>query len=166
MQERNDTVRDWSAGGFHVSLPNDRQILMTRSFGAARALVFEAWTRPEHVSRWWDPAGTPLQACDIDLRPGGRFRFVHQGGHEFAGVYEEISAPECLVMRVDFAFGRSATSTLLFTDQGPRTGFSMTIDCAMREDRDRLLAMRVDEGTGRTLANLDRHVQSLDGEPT
>ncbi|WP_299787794.1 SRPBCC domain-containing protein [Ramlibacter sp.] len=139
---------------------------MTRFFGAPRTLVFEAWTQPQHVSRWWDPIGTPLQACEIDLRPGGRFRFVNpssSGGHEFTGVYQEIAPPERLVMRVDLAVGRSATSTLLFTDQGTCTGFAMTIDCALPEDRDSLLAMRVDEGTGRTLANLDRLVRSLQG---
>jgi uncharacterized protein YndB with AHSA1/START domain len=167
MQARNDTTQAAPApGDFQVTLPNHRQILITRTFGAPRALVFQAWTQPEHARQWWDPTGTPLQACEIDLRPGGRFRFVHaasSGSHEFVGVYEEVSPPECLVMRVEFAFGRSATSTLLFTDDGSRTGFSMTMDCALREDRDALLAMRVDEGTGRTLANLDRHVRSLQG---
>jgi uncharacterized protein YndB with AHSA1/START domain len=151
-------------GGFDVSLPSDRQILMTRTFGAPRAVVFEAWTRAEHVRQWWDPSGAPLQHCTIDLRPGGRFRFVHQaslGGHAFEGVYEQVSPPERLVLRVEFAGGKAVTSTLVFTDQGSRTGFAMTMDCALREDRDMLLAMKVDEGTGRTLANLEQFLLSL-----
>src|SRR3954471_6577260 len=61
-----------------VTLPSDREIVITRSFDAPRALVFEAWTRPEHVAQWWDPSGAPLAACEIDLRPNGAFRFVNQ----------------------------------------------------------------------------------------
>ena len=53
-------------------------IMLTRTFAAPREQVFEAWTRPEHVACWWDPAGTRLAECEIDLRPGGAFRFVNQ----------------------------------------------------------------------------------------
>src|SRR5271155_3984325 len=75
-------------------------IVLTRMLAAAREQVFEAWTRPEHVTRWWDPAGPPLSECEIDLRPGGAFRFVTQHSpddHEFAGVYREIAPPDYLV---------------------------------------------------------------------
>jgi uncharacterized protein YndB with AHSA1/START domain len=67
-------------------------IVLTRMFAATREQVFEAWTRPEHVTCWWDPTGRPLAECEIDLRPGGTFRFVNQqsaGAHDFAGVYRE-----------------------------------------------------------------------------
>jgi uncharacterized protein YndB with AHSA1/START domain len=57
--------------------PGSRNIVLTRIIGTPRAQVYEAWTRPEHVTRWWDPAGKPLAACIIDLRPGGAFRFVN-----------------------------------------------------------------------------------------
>src|SRR6478752_7444410 len=88
-------------GGASVTLPSDRAILINRTFDAPRALVFEAWTNPKHVARWWDPGRVPLDVCEIDLRPGGAFRFVHGGTsamkHEFAGVYREIDPPSRLV---------------------------------------------------------------------
>ena len=55
-----------------LTTPSDREIVITRTFDAPRALVFDAWTRPEHVGRWY---GT-LSVCEIDLRPGGAWRYV------------------------------------------------------------------------------------------
>src|SRR4051812_13042023 len=102
-----------------VTLPSDREIVITRSFDAPRALVFEAWTRPEHVAQWWDPSGAPLAACEIDLRPNGAFRFVNQsqGGveHQFSGTYSEVSAPARIVFRTPpSGFGSGSTGTLEF----------------------------------------------------
>src|ERR1700744_680060 len=74
-------------------------IRFVRNFDAPAALLFEAWTRPEHLSCWWDAAGGKLSVCEIDLRPGGSFRFVSPGRPDmpFAGVYLEISPPHLLV---------------------------------------------------------------------
>jgi len=75
-------------------------IVLTRTFTAPREDVFEAWTQPEHVACWWDASGARLSLCEIDLRPGGAFRFVHQGQPDvppFSGVYREIVPPEKLV---------------------------------------------------------------------
>jgi uncharacterized protein YndB with AHSA1/START domain len=70
-------------------------IKLTRNFDAPRAEIFEAWTNPEHVACWWDPAGEPLAACEIDLRPGGSFKFVTKDHPDmpFAGTYREIAPP-------------------------------------------------------------------------
>jgi uncharacterized protein YndB with AHSA1/START domain len=67
-------------------------IRLKRTFAAAPQVIFEAWTRPEHVACWWDAAGEPLTACEIDLRPGGAFKFVVRSHPEmaFAGIYQEI----------------------------------------------------------------------------
>jgi uncharacterized protein YndB with AHSA1/START domain len=51
-------------------------LVLTRVVAAPREQVFEVWTRPEHVTCWWDPTGHPLKECEIDLRPAGAFRFV------------------------------------------------------------------------------------------
>ena len=53
-------------------------IRLTRVFDAPRAQIFEAWTRPEDVTCWWDAAGERLAVCEIDLRPGGYFQICHQ----------------------------------------------------------------------------------------
>jgi uncharacterized protein YndB with AHSA1/START domain len=85
-------------------------IILTRTFSAPRERVFEAWTRPEHVAQWWDPAGERLTECVIDLRPGGVFKFVNKGSADappFGGVYREIAPPEQLVFEAMGAVGES-----------------------------------------------------------
>ena len=150
--------------GATIALPSDRDIVITRVFDAPRTAVFEAWTTAEHVARWWDPSRKPLAACEIDLRPGGAFRFVHAGpsgpGHAFAGTYREIEPPSRLVFTTPSPSGATSTGTLLFTTQGEATLLTMTIACASAADRDALLAMRVDAGTARTLDNLDDYLRT------
>ena len=88
---------------FKVSTPSDREIRMTRLFDAPRQLVFDAMTKPEHVRRWWGcfSEGHSVTVCEIDLRVGGAWRFVHRGPEgeypAFYGVYKEIDAPGRLV---------------------------------------------------------------------
>jgi uncharacterized protein YndB with AHSA1/START domain len=88
-------------GSAVITLPSETEILITRSFDAPAALVFEAYTTPELVKRWWGFADAEWLVCDIDLRVGGRWRFVtrEQGGFEvaFHGEYREIDAPHRLV---------------------------------------------------------------------
>src|SRR5271156_2808106 len=83
-------------------------IRLTRDFDAPRAEIFDAWTKPEQVTSWWDAAGEPLAACEIDLRPGGAFKFVAKGRAEmpFAGIYREIAAPDRLIFEALGATGR------------------------------------------------------------
>ena len=84
-----------------VTLPSDREIVMTRSFDAPPRLVFDAWTRPEHFKHWFGCRHSTLLVCDIDLRLGGAYRFVMAGEdgrvHTMHGVYREIIPPSCLV---------------------------------------------------------------------
>jgi uncharacterized protein YndB with AHSA1/START domain len=81
--------------------PDNREATATRVFDAPRELVFEAMTNPEHVMRWYGPRDTQLTSCEIDLRPGGRFRFVMAGPENtafaFSGVYQEVVRPERVV---------------------------------------------------------------------
>lgn len=150
-------------GGATITLPSAREIVITRRFDAPRALVFEAWTAAEHVARWWDPSGVPLAACEIDLRPGGAFRFVHAApagrGHAFAGTYHAIEPPARLVFTTPSPSGATSTGTLEFSAHGDTTLLTMTIACVSAADRDALLAMRVDAGTARTLDELDAYLR-------
>ena len=145
-------------GSATVTLPSEREIVITRVFDAPPRLVFAAWTTAEQVARWWDPNRVPLAACEIDLRVGGEFRFVHAGasgpGHTFAGTYREIEPPSRLVFTTRAPSGGTSTGTLMFSARGKTTLLTMTIACATAADRDALLAMRVDAGTARTLDNL------------
>ena len=147
-----------------ITTPGDRQIVVTRIFDAPRAIVFEAWTKAEHVTHWWDPSGVPLAVCEIDLRPNGAFRWVNRApdggeGHSFSGTYREIVPPERLV------FGDPSRpeqgATLVFTEKGEKTKLTLTIECASRKDRDALLQMRVDAGTAQTLENLAAYLPTI-----
>jgi uncharacterized protein YndB with AHSA1/START domain len=149
-----------------ATTPSDREIVITRMFNAPRTLVFEAWTRPEHVARWWDPGGEPLSSCEIDLRPNGVFRFVNRGPdgveHPFTGTYHEISAPERLVFTTRVSpSGNESVGTLVFTEHQGTTTLTMTIACKSKADRDAMLAMRIDAGTVRTLDNLAEYLSTI-----
>ncbi len=146
---------------FHVTTPTDREIVMTRCFDAPRALVFEAWTRAEHVKHWWDPSGAPLAVCEIDFRLNGTFRWINSGAsgveHPFTGVYREISEPERLVFTVGNQASQSV-ATLLFREDKGGTTLTITIQCESMEERDAMLRMGIDTGTAQTLKNLAEYL--------
>jgi uncharacterized protein YndB with AHSA1/START domain len=88
-------------GSAVLTLPSDTEILITRSFDAPAELVFRAYTTPELVRRWWGFETSEWLVCEVDLRVGGRWRYVtrEEGGFEvgFHGEYREIDAPRRLV---------------------------------------------------------------------
>jgi uncharacterized protein YndB with AHSA1/START domain len=148
-----------------ITTPSDREIVIERVFDAPRTLVFETWTKPEHVTHWWDPSGAPLAVCEIDLRPNGAFRFVNSGPqgakYPFTGFYREITPPSRLVMGGASAMNGESSCVLVFSEQDDKTTLTMTFSCQSKADRDALLQMRVDEGTARTLDNLDRYLRAI-----
>jgi uncharacterized protein YndB with AHSA1/START domain len=151
-------------GPVTITTPSDRQIVVTRLFDAPRALVFEAWTKAEHVAHWWDPSGVPLAVCEIDLRPNGVFRWVNRSpdggeGHTFTGNYREIVPPERLTFTPPSS--PEQVSTLVFTEEGKKTRLTITIECATKEERDAMLRMGVDAGTAQTLANLAAYLPTI-----
>lgn len=132
----------------------DRQtftIRMERRVESTPARVFEAWTQPEQVAAWWDPAGERLVVCEIDLRPGGAFSFASRSHRDmpFAGIYREIVAPERLVFDAMGATGR-----VLLEEAAGGTHMAVEITCQSTEHLDQFMKMGVHEGTSRTLDNL------------
>ncbi len=79
----------------------DREITATRIFDAPRELVWQAWTDPEHLARWWGPEGFSNPVCEVDLRPGGAIHIVMRAPdgaeHPMRGIFREIAKPERLV---------------------------------------------------------------------
>jgi len=131
-------------------------IVLFRTFSAPRDDIFEAWTKPEHVSRWWDPSGVPLLGCEIDLRPGGAFKFVNQGPPgvpPFSGIYREIAPPERIVFEAMGAIG-----TVLLKDVDGATYMTVSIACGSAAHLDQFLQMGVDVGTSQTLDNLVHYI--------
>ena len=91
-----------NSDSFKVTTPSDDEISLTRLFDAPRELVFEAMTQPQHVKEWWGCLGEgySVPVCEIELRPGGRWRFVNEhpnGTAAFHGEYREITPPSRLV---------------------------------------------------------------------
>ena len=93
-------------GVTHYATPTDQEIVITRVVDAPRRVVFDAWTKPEHVQKWMlGPPGWSMPVCEIDLRNGGRWHFVWRktGGEEMdmSGLYREVVPPERLSLAPD-----------------------------------------------------------------
>jgi uncharacterized protein YndB with AHSA1/START domain len=143
--------------------PSDREIQMTRIFDAPRELVFEACTNPEHVPHWFGPRGWSLPVCEIDLRPGGAWRYVLRGpnGEEMgmSGVYQEITAPQRVVSTESFDdYPGESINTLTLTEEEGKTRYTVTVLYASKETRDAVLASGMSEGASETLERLAEHL--------
>jgi uncharacterized protein YndB with AHSA1/START domain len=120
--------------------PDNREATATRVFDAPRELVWEVMTSPEHVKHWYGPRSTELVSCEIDLRPGGRFRFVMRvpdgTEHGFAGVYREVVRPERIVNTWGWEGmpGHEALETAVFEEADGRTMVRLSIVFPTVED--------------------------------
>jgi uncharacterized protein YndB with AHSA1/START domain len=150
-----------------VSTPSDREIVMTRTFDAPRHLLFEAHSKPEHISRWWGRQGSTMTHCEMDFRPGGRWRFVvrEPEGDEnaFRGEFREIVAPERIVWTFEWEGlpGHVTVETLTFEEHEGKTLLKTTSVFDTVEDRDGMLQSGMEEGAGETWDRLAEYAQSL-----
>jgi uncharacterized protein YndB with AHSA1/START domain len=117
-----------------IPMADERDLVIMRVFDAPRSLVFEAWTQPEHLARWWGPQGFVNVAWEIDVRPGGAWfrRMQAPDGTLFTkrGVYREVVPPERLVFTyvneaADGTPGRETLVTVTFEEQGARTRLTL-----------------------------------------
>jgi uncharacterized protein YndB with AHSA1/START domain len=118
----------------HQAEPADRVLVMTRVFDAPRSLVFAAWTRPEHLVRWFGPRGFTLPHFKADIRPGGSYRICMRSpegkDHWLRGEYREVVAPEWLVFthaweRPDGTTSPDTEVRVTFSDQEDKTKVTM-----------------------------------------
>jgi uncharacterized protein YndB with AHSA1/START domain len=147
--------------------PSDRVIEMTRLFDAPRELVFEAFTNPEHVPHWFGPRGWSVPVCEIDLRPGGAWRYVLRGPNDeemgMSGVYQEITPPERVVTTESFDdYPGESLNTLALTEEDGKTRYTVTVLYADKETRDAVLASGMSEGAAETLERLAEHLETLE----
>lgn len=137
-----------------VTQSGDRDLIVIRVFDAPRDLVFQAMSQPALVRRWMlGPPGWTMPVCEIDLRPGGKFRYVwrKENGVEMGmgGVYLEVQAPERTVHEEVFDedwTGGPARITTLLAEVGGVTTMTMTIQYASPEGRARALATPMLDG--------------------
>ena len=153
---------------FTVTTPSDQEIRMTRLFDAPRHLVFEAMTRPEHVRRWWGCLGDgySVPVCEIDLRPGGRWRFVNRhpkGEAAFHGEYREVDPPGRVVFTEifeDFPDVVSVVTAELVEESG-RTRLTATVRYPSKDVRDMVIATGMSRGAGISYDRLEDLVAEL-----
>jgi uncharacterized protein YndB with AHSA1/START domain len=146
-------------GTLKVTTPTDREIVMTRVFDAPRHLVWDAFTRPDLLRRWFGPRGWALVVCEVDLRVGGGFRFVLRGpdGQEMGmrGVYRELVPPERSVHVESFDdYPGEAQVTAVFVEQGGQTTLTATVLYPSREVRDLVLQSGMEHGAAESYDKL------------
>jgi uncharacterized protein YndB with AHSA1/START domain len=143
------------SGKATVTLPTDEQILITREFDAPRHLVYKAWTTPELVRRWWAGQRGEMKVVEIDLRVGGRWRYVMvaNGGFEvaFHGEYRELVPDERIVTTEVFetpgvSDDDAALNIVTFTETGGRTTLSLLAQAVNREQRDAIINSGMEAG--------------------
>ena len=151
-----------------VTLPTDRQILVTREVDAPKHLVYRAWTEPELVRRWWHAGRGEVTAAEIDLRVGGTYRFaaVTPDGMEvaFRGEYREI-VPEERIVSTEVYEGAPASegtvNTLTLDENDGRTTVTILIEAKSKEERDAIIASGMEDGLQDALDLLEEVAQSL-----
>jgi len=157
------------AGKLEITTPSDREIAMTRTFDAPRRLVFDAFTRPELIQRWLGVrAGWTMPVCEVDLRVGGKYRYVWRGpkGNDMGmgGVFREIVAPERIVATEKFDdswYAGEAVDTTVFVEKGGRTTVTMTVRYESKAARDGVLATPMATGVAESYDKLAEYLASV-----
>jgi uncharacterized protein YndB with AHSA1/START domain len=161
-----------NSGTATVTLPTDEQILITREFDAPKDLVYKAYTTPELVRRWWHAERGEVTTCEIDLRVGGKWRYVMvaDGGLEvgFHGEYREIAPNEKLVSTEVYEGmpqgdepEQGTLNTVTFTEADGRTTLTILVDAPSKEIRDAIIASGMEDGLQDALDLLEQVAVSL-----
>ena len=146
-----------------VTKPSDREVCFTRRFQAPRALVFKTFTEPAWLERWMiGPDGWTMSVCEVDLKPGGRFRYAwtKPGGKEMGmgGTYVEVTPPSRMVhvelFDEDWTGGETTVTTEL-ADVDGATLMTMTVVYSSQAARDGALESGMTSGMEMSYARLD-----------
>jgi uncharacterized protein YndB with AHSA1/START domain len=157
-----------SSGTATVTLPTDEQILITREFNAPKHLVYRAWTTPELVKRWWSGHRGEMKMAEIDLRVGGRWRYVMvaEGGFEvaFHGEYREIVPNERIVSTEVYEGmpeAEPALNIVTFTEVDGRTTLTLLMELTSKESRDLVIDYGMEVGMQEQMDLLEQIAVSL-----
>ncbi|HEV8409590.1 MAG TPA: SRPBCC domain-containing protein [Gemmatimonadaceae bacterium] len=167
----------------NASNHSDREIVITRTFNAPRALVWDAWTDPKMFVHWWGPFPTVNPECEMDLRPGGAFRWVMMSpdGQRYpvTGIYKEIVKPERIVYTNNLADNPPAWHdqlnalrgapkgsivpdgivTVIFADENGKTRLTITTLFDSAATAEAFRGMQMVQGWGMSLDRLGRVVE-------
>lgn len=147
---------------------SDRELVVTRTFDAPRALVWKAWTDPAHVGQWWGPNGFTTTTYESDVRPGGVWRYMMHGpdGTDYPNLvtFAVVEEPE----RLEYAHGTDDTvpelfrTTVLFEEAGGKTTITMRLLFRTREERDQIVeASGAVDGANQTLGRLAEYLETM-----
>src|SRR5271170_209912 len=145
---------------------SERELVLTRTFNGPARIVFEAWTKPELLKRWWVPksAGVSLLSCELDVRVGGRYRFelghVDSKPMAFFGRYIEV-IPHSRLVWTNEESEDGAVTTVTFEEKGGKTLLVMHELYPSREALDRTIA-GMEGGMRETFEQLDELLVTLD----
>ncbi|HTS48465.1 MAG TPA: SRPBCC family protein [Bryobacteraceae bacterium] len=150
----------------NLTLPSDREISMTRVFNAPARVLFDVWTKPEHVRKWYGVRQTTVTVCDIDLRVGGAWRWVvSRNGMDiaFSGVFREIDPPRRLQRTEVFEAmpGAESLVTLTFDEKDGQTTLTINMLFQSKQDRDGALKSGMELGIKECFQKIDDLVATL-----
>lgn len=161
-------MKQTGLGTLEATAPGDREIVLKRVFDAPCQRVYDAYTRPEVMKRWFAPRGWTLATCENDLRPGGAFRFVWRSadGKEMTirGAYREVVPPARLVHTETFDdpwYPGEALATTVLSEAGGRTTLTTTMLYDSREIRDAVFRSGMDRGVAHCYEQLDQVLAAL-----
>ncbi|MBK8338870.1 MAG: SRPBCC family protein [Flavobacteriales bacterium] len=162
---RRTSTKSSASNKVKVVPKGDREFVITRSFAAPRALVFDAISKPEMVKQWLHgPPGWTLSVCEIDLRVGGKYRYVWSNsagadkGMGMCGVYKEVKRPERIVNTEKFDpawYAGEALSTMMLTETKGITLMTLTARYGSKKTRDEILASPMEGGLEFSYQELD-----------
>ena len=145
----------------NISFPSDTEVLMTRSFEAPRSVVYECFTKCEHLAKWW---GWGLIDCEMDLRVGGKWKRITRSpdGQEtvFNGEYKEIAPNERLSYTMNMPYTPELLETIILEDQDNATKVSTLVKWPSKEMRDGA-APHMEKGAGAAYDKLEELLTSL-----
>ena len=152
-----------------VTLPSATEILITRDFDAPKHLIYQAWTTPELIRRWWSANRGEVTVADVDLRVGGRWRWVMiaEGGFEvgFHGEYHELVPDERIVCTEVYEgmpeVDAEALNTLTLAETGRRTTLTILVRHKNQEHRDMHINSGMEAGMQDALDLLEQAVIAL-----
>jgi uncharacterized protein YndB with AHSA1/START domain len=149
-----------NTGTLKVTTPSDREVMLTRVFDAPRHTVFDAFTKPELLKRWFGPRGWSLSQCEVDLKVGGKWRFVLRSpeGQEMgmSGVWRELQPSGRIVHTESFDDfpGESQVTTVLIEKVG-KTTLQATVLYPSKEVRDAVIASGMEHGAAESYDKLN-----------
>jgi uncharacterized protein YndB with AHSA1/START domain len=169
MDKRTDRDTNPTKNSTTVERKSDRELVVTRTFNGPAHVVFNAWTKPELLKRWWAPksCGISFLSCETDVRTGGTYRFVfsHPSAAQpmaFFGRYVEVTPPTRLVWTNDEGEEPGAVTTVTFEEKAGETLVVMHDLYPSKQALDDAIASGSTSGSGEQFEQLDQLLVALE----